>query len=208
MNILAINANFSTLLKKKYGYGLIILPFGLMLGSIGLLYLALQVYYQYYGYSLEIPLKELPIYEYVFEALVLVLMLFYVLGWCLNALIARVAFGWSNEKIKRVFWQSDVPVHWYKNKDETFNKAYLMSLECWEKTRNKGELYFISKLCLIGFILMLSIRLIASFNGDGIQDINWPYSIVMAVLCSIVWAIFASIIWTKTDKEYMDKIGK
>jgi len=202
MNILGINSNFSALLKRKYSYSLGVFPFSLMLSCIGVLYLAIGKYRQYYGYSQEVSLKELPIFEYAFVILVVMLVLSYIVGWLFNAIIARMVFGWSNEKLIGVFLHSNVPNEWYKNNSETFEKAQLTNLRNWKVVRNKGKFYFILKFSIVGFFIMSMISLFLGFDNRNGEEINWLYSITVSVLVACVSALVAGFIWTSTETEY------
>jgi hypothetical protein len=206
MNILAINPNLPTLLKKKYGYRLAILPFFLMLGSPVLLYISLQLYRQHYGIAENVPTKDLHIFEFALKALIVQMIFSYALGWLANGLIARFIFRWSAVEVKKVFLHSKVPNHWYKQENETFEKSRLASLINWGETRKKGKLRFIIKVNLIGFCFALLIKLLKTVEASGIQSIDWNVSVWLLILLSSIYTGVAAIIWVSIEKEYLEKL--
>jgi hypothetical protein len=82
----------------------------------------------------------------LFLSVMVVLMLVgYVLGWVLNAAIARAYFGWPAQKLRNVFLESKVPAEWQHPEASVTGSVgkSVRQRHSWAVTRQMGRWHFV-----------------------------------------------------------------
>src|SRR5689334_2685154 len=116
MPSLAFNLTISQKLRKRVQFGLAVLPVGLMLGTLALIFRIAVWFANAVDLDLLRPVRSQPsglLWLVMFLATMTVLMLSgYLLGWVLNAFICQYLFRWPRAKVRSVFLKSHVPSDW------------------------------------------------------------------------------------------------
>jgi len=116
MRLLIFDANVSKQLRAKYTFALAVLPVGLMFLSFIPLWLFSKGLSNLLGIQTDAPINGQPnglLWIIILMSATAVLLITgYVLGFLLNALIMRLAFGWSWMQLREIFLFSRVPDYW------------------------------------------------------------------------------------------------
>lgn len=104
--------------RPKYKFGFVALPMIFMFLSFFPLFSILNSVSHALGIVENAPLKgqhNSGVFDLVFFSSFPILMLLgYLFGFALNALILKGVFGWPNEKLKKFFFDCEIPEHWLK----------------------------------------------------------------------------------------------
>jgi len=119
MRLLVLDTVVWKHLRAKYYIALVVLPLALMCGSSVPIWFFAEASAGALGILPNVPVKEQPngfLWFFIFLTVgVILIVVCYVLGFLLNALIMRWAFGWSWEQLRELFLFSRVPRHWLRN---------------------------------------------------------------------------------------------
>lgn len=211
MNSLAFNVNISQLLRGKYYFGLGVLPIGLMFASFLILWPFAFWLGGYLGIPEDAPVKDQPngiLWAVIFLSVMIALMIFgYLLGWLLNAIIARTILGWDAYKATRVFLYSEVPSEWMKDGANLGDNVVNIENEAWAITREKGKWNYILTKGVLGWgacmYLLMAILPVLRENAE----LSFIYFIWQAVVWSTAGALFGGTIWYFSETHYMKKIN-
>jgi hypothetical protein len=145
MPLLALNTVLPQTLRAKYQVAIAALPIGLMVGCVGAMAAGVTWLERAGALPLDGALRDQPgglwwILGALF-GMVAFMLLGYVSGWLLNALISRRLLGWSPEQVRAVYLRSEVPAHWLK---PGADGADARSIANWETHRQAGPWRFIA----------------------------------------------------------------
>ncbi|MCE2029372.1 hypothetical protein [Sessilibacter corallicola] len=206
MNNIAFNVQINTLLKAKYSIFLAIFPIGFMFLSFFPTWLVAEYLGESFGIQEGVPVKDAEHgwlwLSLLLSAMVVLMLLGYVFGWLLNALLALIIFGWSFEKVFAVFLSSDVPSHWLKDgAAENHREAKQDKLKQWSKVREQGKFKYILKIGVMGwgstmFIVMAILPALRSSEPIGFS-LLWQ-----AVLWVAAGGVFGALGWYFSEKQY------
>lgn len=211
MNSLAFNMHISQVLRGKYQYGLAVFPIGLMFSSFLILWPFTYWLSSYLGIPEGAPIKNHPngiIWMAIFLVVMLTLMISgYILGWFLNAMIARTLLGWDSEKARRVFLYSEVPNEWVKEGNDLTDTINTVNVK-WVITRQKGKWNYIIKKGVLGWgVFMYFFMTILPVLRKGSEQTLF-YFIWQALLWAVGGGLFGFIIWYFSEKQYMKNNNK
>jgi hypothetical protein len=208
MNSLAFNMHISRILYGKYQFVLAVLPIGLMFASLLVLQPFAYWLSSYIGIPEGAPVKDHPngiIWIVIFLIVMLALMISgYLLGWFLNAMIARIFLGWDADKTRRVFLFSDVPNEWLK---DGINLKDLISAanEKWAITRQKGMWNFILTKGVFGWGMYFIMVILPVMRGK--PERIYFYFIWQALLWGGAGSLFGGIMWYFSEKQYIRQLN-
>jgi len=146
---LAFNTLLPQSMRPKCQIALAILPIGLMFASFLPLFLLVPWFESAMGLPPGAPVRSHPngwLWVTAFlAAFVFGMIVAYLLGWVLNALISRYVLGWPTSTVVAVYWRSEVPSHWLKDEKtaQTLRGSSSTSLAKWEAHHSAGPLKFI-----------------------------------------------------------------
>lgn len=214
MNWLPFNMHMSKLMRVNYQLGLSVLPIGLMFSS----FLVLMYFAAWLSEYLDIP-EGAPVIDQpngilwivIFLSTMVVLMILgYLIGWILNAVITRTVLGWDPEKIRRVFLYSEVPNEWLKEGTANFEagKTVVVINKQWATVREKGKWYYILTRGVFGwgalmYFVMVIVPALRDVPNRKNDSFLWP-----AFLWGGGGAIFGFLIWYFSEKQYLQALKK
>ena len=139
----------------------------------------------------------------VLAAMVTLMISGYILGWFLNAMVARVFLGWNAEKTHRVFLYSEVPNEWVKKGKKLTDSINTVN-EKWAITRQKGKWSYIIKKGVLGWgvFMFFFMTIIPMRKGS---EHTYFYFIWQALLWAASGGLFGCISWYFSEKQYMKK---
>lgn len=210
MNLLAFNKQIFQVLRGKYHFGLSVFPIGLMFLS----YLIMKPFGRwllgYLGIPERSPVKDHPngiIWIVIFIIVVLLLIASsLLLGWFINAVIARIFLGWDADKIRRVFLFSDVPNEWLKdgiNIEDSIGSPN----DTWGITRQKGMWNFIITKGVFGWGIFTYFFVAILPVLEGYSKHDFFYFAWQALLWAIAGALLGSTMWYLSEREYQQNLN-
>jgi MFS family permease len=211
MNNIAFNLHIGNLLKARYSIFLAIFPIGLMFLSFAPTWLLAEYLSGFFGIQEGAPIKDaengwLWLSEFL-SAMVVLMLLGYITGWLINALLALVIFRWSREKIYAVYLNSDVPDSWLKDSVVATPTAHKQDkLEQWRKTRKQGKLKYILKIGVIGWgsLMYIIMAVLPAFRSS--EPLGFTL-IWQAALWATAGALFGALTWYFSEKQYLKHSG-
>ncbi|WP_412973193.1 hypothetical protein [Glaciecola sp. MF2-115] len=211
MNNIAFNLHIGNLLKARYSIFLAIFPIGLMFLSFVPIWLLAEYLSVFFGIQEGTPIKDAEngwLWLSVFlSAMVVLMILGYITGWLINALLALVIFRWSREKIYAVYLNSDVPSSWLKDSVVATPTAHKKDkLEQWRKTRKQGKLKYILKTGVIGWgsFMYIIMAVLPAFRGSEALGFTLIWQ---AALWATAGALFGALTWYFSEKQYLKHSG-
>ena len=205
------------LLRVRYQLGLSVLPMGLPFSS----FFVLKPFSAWLSEYLEIPegvpVKDQPngiLWIVLFlSSTVVLLILGYLIGWVLNAIIARTVLGWDPEKTRRVFLYSEVPNEWLKegvisNGTKKERKKASIVNEKWAEIRKMGKWNFILTRGVYRWgssMYFFMVIVPALLHGSHREKHSF---FLGAVLMGAGGAIFGAIFWHFSEKQYLQASKK
>jgi hypothetical protein len=135
----------------------------------------------------------------LFMSAMLVLMLSaYALGWLINALIAKVYFGWTAEQIRNVFLESKVPDAWRNDGISSESRR----AGSWAVTRLMGPWRYV----LLTGVLRWGGGL---FFGTAVipvllhrRNVSSDALALQAVVWGVAGALFGLLMWIRGERQY------
>lgn len=222
MNPIAFNFTISQQLRTKPNVAIAVLPIGLMFASFILLFpfsewLAIILGIPpaaIHGSHSVTPMKDQPngiLWLVIFLVVMVLLMLAgYLLGWSINALVARIFFKWPKEKVNRVFLYSEVPPLWrkdFKGKSGELESS-IPSDSAWSKTRQKGKWCFIFNRGVFGWGVPMYVVMACLPAIRGKVEASAFYFCWQAGLWGAAGAFFGLIIWHFSERQFMKQQDK
>ena len=211
MDNIAFNLHIGNLLKARYSIFLAIFPIGLMFLSFAPTWLLAEYLSVFFGIQEGTPIKDAEngwLWLSVFlSAMVVLMLLGYIIGWLINALLALVVFRWSREKIYAVYLNSDVPGSWLKDSVVATSTAHKQDkLKQWRKTRKQGKLKYILKTGVIGWgsLMYIIMAVLPAFRSS--EPLGFTL-IWQAALWATAGALFGALTWYFSEKQYLKHNG-
>lgn len=208
MPLLAFNMVASQALRTRYALALGVLPLGLMSASFLPLFAFSDWLERVYGAPIHEPIRDHPNGGAWFLGLMVLMValmaLGYVLGWVLNAVLARLVLRWPAEQVRAVYLRSDLPSHWLRPSADGHRgpNSGPDPLAKWEAQRQVGALRFILKRGVLawGVPMLLAMCLLPAAFADR------PPSARSLVLQMALWtaagAAFGAIFWHASETNY------
>jgi hypothetical protein len=206
MSHLALNTVLPQMLRVKYQVAIGVAPIGLMFASFGPGFLFASWLEGALGIPPNSPINAHPngtMWITLFLATMVALMVLgYALGWLVNQAVSRWVLGWSQQKVRAVYANSDVPSHWLKAGADLNADPGAKTIAKWEQQRKVGVLRFVLTRGLLAWGLPMFIAMYAApafFNGHPL--------VVKALLFNVaLWAVagagFGAIIWYSSEAHY------
>lgn len=195
-------------MRFKYQLALGALPIGLMLSSFLLLFLMAGWMAAALGIPPNFSVKDHPnglLWLATFLCVFVVGVVGgYLLGWVLNAAIARYLLGWPASRVRAVFLNSEVPDHWL-----TRGTAATVGLDAsrvllgkWEGHRKGGVLRFVVVRGVItwGTPMFLGMYLVPTWMRDGVFTLSAAFGQVVLWLCA--GCVFGLTAWYLSEFTY------
>jgi hypothetical protein len=206
MPLLALNIVLPQSMRVKYQLAIGVLPIGLMFAALLPLWQLGSWLESHLGIPMNRPFKEHPnggqwIAIFLF-AMVALMILGYAVGWVMNAAISRYILGWSTEKVRAVYLQSQVPAHWLKEVAAASQDADKQSIGKWEAQRKVGALRFIAVRGVLawGGPMLLGMHLVPTFMKG--QVFSLESTLLNVGIWGCVGASFGAIIWYSSEANY------
>jgi len=206
MPILALNTVLPQSMRVKYQLAIGALPISLMFASFLPLWQFVGWLETYLGTPANSPIKDHPsggvwIAVLLFTTVALMI-LGYVIGWIINAVIARYVLGWSAEKVRTVYLKSNVPSHWLKEGSAVSGTVDAQSIAKWEAQRKGGALRFIAVRGVLswGGPMLLAMHLIPTFMRG--QDFTLEGTLFNVALWACAGTSFGALIWCISEFNY------
>jgi hypothetical protein len=137
-------------------------------------------------------------------ALMLQLLCGYLLGWLLNAWLARRLLGWPMEKIRAVYLYSQVPPAWLKPAAVALagGRVAIIAVARWERERKAGALRYVLRKGLVGwglplYVFMYGVQTL--LRGDALEPQQALRSAVLWLGCG---AVFGAVMWWVSEFNY------
>jgi hypothetical protein len=137
-------------------------------------------------------------------ALMLQLLCGYLLGWLLNAWLARRLLGWPIEKIRAVYLYSQVPPAWLKPAAVALagGRVAIIAVARWERERKAGALRYVLRKGLVGwglplYVFMYGVQTL--LRGDALEPQQALRSAVWWLGCG---AVFGAVMWWVSEFNY------
>ncbi len=209
MNALAFNVHIFQLLRKKYHFSLSVLPMALMLVFLLMLLPFGFWLLGHLGIPVDAPIRDQPNgilwAVIIFPVMVALIISGNLLGWLLNATIARTFLRWDAYKTTRVFLYSEVPSTWLKDGAKVGDNLAKIGNEAWAITREKGKWNYIFTQGVLGWgVLMYCSMALLPVLRENVE-LSFFYCIWQAVLWSTAGALFGGTIWYFSERQYMKK---
>ena len=129
----------------------------------------------------------------------------YLLGWLINALIARYIIGWPRAKVEAVFLRSEVPTEWHRPLPAThvIGDPEIGSKAGWAQLRVHGAWHFILHCGVLryGASLFLLLAVVPVIAGGRSADLN--YWIVQSLIFTFAGVLFGGVVWYFSEKQYL-----
>lgn len=129
----------------------------------------------------------------------------YLLGWLINALIARYVLGWPRAKVEAVFLRSEVPTEWHRPLPAThvIGDPEIGSKAGWAQLRVHGAWHFILHCGVLryGASLFLLLAVVPVIAGGRSADLN--YWIVQSLIFTFAGVLFGGVVWYFSEKQYL-----
>lgn len=205
MNSLALNTEIHTRLRLVPTLALGVLPIGLMFASfIPLIYAAdlISCNLGIQGDRAVIGQENGLLWLVTFLAIMVGLMVAgYALGWTCNACFAKVLFGWSQERVRRVFLHSDVPASWLKDTESGAGDVNASS-ESWAEVRKLGQFKFILHRGVFawGVPMFLTMAVLPGFATGRIATAS--YFLSNAIIWGMAGALFGWATWFLSERSF------
>ena len=211
MSLLALNTIVTRALRVRYQIALGAMPIGFMVASCAPSYVFAEKLAAHLGISSTAPIRSHPngaswILGFL-AATFCFMVLGYVLGWVLNALIARRILGWPPEEVRAVYLRSQVPSHWL-----TVGSAGSLDLKAqamteWEQRRSIGAARFILHRGVFAWgAPMLLVMYITPTLVRG-----WSFRLGELLFNFALWALagaaFGAAIWFSSERSYRKMKG-
>lgn len=208
MTPLALNSLVPQNLRIRYQLAISILPVACMFLALAPSYFFAQWLENLAGIPAQTRLLDHPtgrIWVIGFLlSLVLQLVAGYLLGWLMNAALARWFLRWPVEKIRAVYLHSRVPVAWLKPSAAALvgDRVAIIAIARWERERNVGVLRYVMRKGLIGWGLPLY------FFMYGVQTLLRGDALLLqdAARSAFLWlgcgALFGFVMWQVSEFNY------
>lgn len=210
MNNIAFNLHIGNLLKARYSFLLAIFPVGLMFLSFIPAWLFAEYLGEIFGIQEGAPIKDAEngwLWLSVFLCVTVLLMLLgYIAGWLINALLSLTIFKWNSEKVSAVYLHSDVPNNWLKDGVVAPQTSKRDKLKQWNKTRKQGKLKYILKTGVMGWGSMMYIIMAVLPAFRSSEPLGFPL-IWQAALWATAGALFGALTWYFSEKQYLKHSG-
>ncbi len=134
--------------------------------------------------------------------MITLMILGYAIGWVINAAVSRYVLGWSPEKVRSVYLQSDVPAHWLREQTASPGSADAQSIAKWEVQRKVGALRFIAVRGVLswGGPMLVGMYFLPTFvKGQGFSLESTLFSIA---LWACAGACFGALIWFGSEANF------
>ena len=204
MKPLAFNMRMSQYLSARYQFGLSALPLAFMLvPMIALIPFALWLN-AYLGIPEDAPVRDHPNGTYwiviFLGGMLLVMLLGYLLGWVINAAIARFFLGWTSAKTRAVFLDSEVPREWLKTGVTTESIAADE-----REVRKTGQWFFILTRGVFGWgaAMYCLMAVLPVFKGD--RSGSMAYFLTQGAIWAVAGAVFGLFMWHSVGKYKTQK---
>jgi len=211
MRLLALDFEIWQQLRPRYGYALCILPIGLMFTAFLPLWSIAMALATRFGIPDGVPVKDQEngwLWLTIVLSIMVVLMITgYLLGFVLNAIILRFAFGWQNDRLRALFLFSAPPNSWLKDANATRASgiASPSAKDSWAVVRSKGMWHFVLRRGVLSWGVPMYLLMACGPALFGIPYRTEPtlfYWIWQAGLWTVASALFALAVWSLSERQH------
>jgi len=126
----------------------------------------------------------------------------YLLGWLINAGIARYVLGWPSSKVKQVFLHSEIPMELLQE-GITLESYKDKKYQVWKEKRKKGMFNYIFKTGVFGWGATMYLLMVILPSLNNKIPLDTSSLLVKAGIWAIGGAVFGSLVWYFSERQYM-----